>query len=168
MNYPNLARPDSGYILLDIPAMNYSLSAEERRREENKKSSSSTVTKALAVLLVSVSLVLGLGALSRQQDAFNGLSSSPWMASSEENEDSAHSEGYSVDVSWPIKGPLGKEETPFGEGVRHDAYMKHLSGCRSFYKQVSETAARTCDLFEFDRLLMNKRQPMSMEVSTVQ
>ena len=83
---------------------------------------------------------------------------------------------YGIDVSWPIQGPLNRNRKDrvaesakiFGSDARHNMYLEHLEGCRNYYGQRSKAAARTCDTYEFDRLLMNKRQPQSMEVRTVQ
>lgn len=91
---------------------------------------------------------------------------------------------YGLDISWqihrqisanypwlphnidPKNNPKPKlyEDTPiqpFGED-RHRAYMHHIEGCRKFYGPNSDQ----CDIYEFDRILMNKRQPQSMQVST--
>jgi len=83
---------------------------------------------------------------------------------------------YGIDVSWPIQGPLNRNRKDrvaesakiFGQDTRHNMYLEHLEGCRNYYGQRSKAAARTCDTYEFDRLLMNKRQPQSMEVRRIQ
>jgi hypothetical protein len=77
---------------------------------------------------------------------------------------------YGVDVSWPIHGPITERneyrqpKDRFAKGSRREAYVNHLQGCRNYYGQISREAARACDAYEYDRLVMNKRQPQSMEV----
>ena len=45
-------------------------------------------------------------------------------------------------------------------GDRHTAYLHHLEGCRRAY--IPSAGSFSCDQFEFDRMLMNRRQPQSM------
>ena len=87
---------------------------------------------------------------------------------------------YGIDVSFPIhkristnypwlphnvdpdNNPTPKqyEDMPLQPlGDRQTLYNKHLSGCRSFYGKD----ARQCDVYEYDRMLMNIRQPQSMQ-----
>lgn len=44
-------------------------------------------------------------------------------------------------------------------GDRQELYLRHLEGCRKTYEAIDPTQ---CDLFEWDRMLMNRRQPQSM------
>lgn len=87
---------------------------------------------------------------------------------------------YGVDVSFPVhkristnypwlshnvdpdNNPTPKqyEDMPLQPlGDRQAAYNKHLQGCREFYGKD----ARQCDVYEYDRMLMNIRQPQSMQ-----
>lgn len=92
---------------------------------------------------------------------------------------------YGIDVSWPIQGPVSSNYPslphnqnpgiptptkyknmplqPFGDDSRHRAYIDHLDGCRNHYAKISAAAAKTCDIYDYDRILMNKRQPQSMQ-----
>lgn len=71
---------------------------------------------------------------------------------------------YGVDYSWPIHGPIVYDDNPWYHD-RHRLYLKQLEGCRAHYAKISKQAARTCDVYEYDRILMNRRQPQSMQVS---
>ena len=88
-------------------------------------------------------------------------------------------ESYGVDVSFPVfhsvstnykwlshnqnsnvKTPIqhkGKPVTPFGE-ERQQEYFRHLEECRDAYP----SEASWCDQYEYNRMLMNLRQPSSM------
>ena len=62
----------------------------------------------------------------------------------------------------PANNPTPKqyEDMPLQPlGDRQAAYNKHLQGCREFYGKD----ARQCDVYEYDRMLMNIRQPQSMQ-----
>eukprot|EP00978_Attheya_sp_CCMP212_P012327 scaffold30635_cov59-Attheya_sp.AAC.1 len=91
--------------------------------------------------------------------------------------------GYGLDVSFPIHHrvstnyawldhnidpdhnptPMRYQGIPVQTlGNRQKVYAKHLEACRHAYKDQSSQ----CDLYEYTRLLMNIRQPQSMEVGT--
>jgi len=107
-------------------------------------------------------------------------------------EDDASTSSYGVDVSLPIfkristnypwlphntntsaPTPRQFENMPIQPlGNRQEFYNNHLSACRHHYssiKVVKKGHASTnipggnCDIYEYDRLLMNQRQPMSMQ-----
>lgn len=103
-----------------------------------------------------------------------------WTVSTGEDTARDNSRSYGVDVSFPIhhrvstnypylphnKDPSrdvptylqGQPIQPLGR--RHEFYMHHLDGCR---KSVQKTeGSRLCDAHEYERLMMNKRQPQSM------
>jgi prolyl 4-hydroxylase len=44
-------------------------------------------------------------------------------------------------------------------GNRQELYLRHLEGCHKTYQWTDPTQ---CDLFEWDRMVMNRRQPQSM------
>ena len=86
---------------------------------------------------------------------------------------------YGLDVSFPIHhrvstnyGGLSeenKDETSFGRrseeplqilGNRQAKYLDHLNGCREKFSLIGES--QSCDVYEYERLLMNRRQPQSM------
>lgn len=127
-----------------------------------------------ALLLVTISLIV----LTRE-----GSKNIDWHNVPADGEDISN---YGIDISWPIQGkvstnypwlphnvdpiinptPIQYQEMPlqpFGNDGRHQAYMKHLEGCRSFYTNKEDSGM--CDVYDFDRMLMNKRQPQSMQVS---
>ena len=65
---------------------------------------------------------------------------------------------YGLDVSFPaLQDAVQKEGNPLGN--RHQAYLDHMEGCRRAYDGDG------CDRYEHQRMLMNRRQPVSMEVS---
>lgn len=88
---------------------------------------------------------------------------------------------YGVDVSFPIHHrvstnypwlphnqnssipvPVEFKDMPLQPlGDRQAAYVAHLDACRKHYKEKSNI----CDIYEFDRQLMNQRQPQSMQAS---
>jgi hypothetical protein len=97
-----------------------------------------------------------------------------------DGDESSASSSYGIDVSFPIhkristnypwlphnvdpaNNPTPKqyEGLPIQPlGNRQEIYNQHLKGCREFYDQN----ARQCDVYEYDRMLMNMRQPMSMQ-----
>lgn len=177
--YPIFASPDSepvdyycGLSGLDCPLVEADRNTT-KNPSRGRRGSTRAFAFAIIVLLTGVAIIVGLVAVLDPQKrhrlifpAFgirrDSIDPDTDISSTEQYSQEGR---YAVDVSWPIYGPLRKEQSVFREGARHEAYMRHLQGCRGFYKQVSQTAARTCDLFEFDRLLMNKRQPQSMEVT---
>ena len=64
---------------------------------------------------------------------------------------------YGLDVSFPaLQDTVQKEGNPLGN--RHDAYLDYMEGCRRTYDGDG------CDRYEHQRMLMNRRQPVSMEV----
>mmetsp|Transcript_2538 Transcript_2538/g.7051 ORF Transcript_2538/g.7051 Transcript_2538/m.7051 type:complete len:516 (-) Transcript_2538:95-1642(-) len=89
---------------------------------------------------------------------------------------------YGVDVSFPIHQPVSTnydylphnvdpsiptptkyQNQPIQPlGDRHNMYVNHLNGCREHYLNDNAGNGFTCDQFEMDRLLMNRRQPQSM------
>jgi len=151
---------------LDVPSdvglLAHGPSPVNRYRQRKDANATSTNLIAAVVALMGSALLLALMASLIQPTL--GYSHTEEAIS----EAVQHNEGYGVDTSWPIFGPLKKDDSNriFGEGTRHEAYMKHLQGCRSHYMKQSREAAQTCDTYEFDRLLMNQRQPISMEVSS--
>eukprot|EP00804_Cyclotella_cryptica_P014263 CCRYP_018649-RA/>CCRYP_018649-RA protein AED:0.05 eAED:0.05 QI:106/1/1/1/1/1/3/32/480 len=95
------------------------------------------------------------------------------------NEDETTS--YGVDVSFPVfkristnyswlphnsdpaNNPTptalkGMPVQPLGD--RQKKYTEHLAGCRSYYGKQDGSK---CDVYEYDRMLMNQRQPQSMQ-----
>lgn len=108
------------------------------------------------------------------------LVSLPGFGQSISNDDeSSASSSYGIDISFPIhkristnypwlphnvdpaNNPTPKqyEDVPIQPlGNRQEIYNEHLKGCREFYEN-----ARQCDVYEYDRMLMNMRQPMSMQ-----
>jgi prolyl 4-hydroxylase len=93
----------------------------------------------------------------------------------------ATTESYSFDVSFPIHGrvstnyphlphnvdpttheiPLRYQNQPLQIlGDRQEVYLQHLDGCRAAYEETGESYK--CDQCEYDRMLMNRRQPQSM------
>jgi prolyl 4-hydroxylase len=89
-------------------------------------------------------------------------------------------ETYGVDVSFPTHNrvstnypflphnldpdhhsiPPQFEHMPLQtQGDRQELYIQHLEGCRKAHEAVDPTK---CDLFEWDRMIMNRRQPQSM------
>ncbi|KAL3774624.1 hypothetical protein ACHAWO_001995 [Cyclotella atomus] len=90
-------------------------------------------------------------------------------------------DSYGVDVSFPIfkristnypwlphnvdpdhnptpKLYQGMPIQPLGD--RQSVYNAHLAGCRDFY---GKRGGNKCDIYEYDRMLMNQRQPQSMQ-----
>lgn len=66
---------------------------------------------------------------------------------------------HNVDPSLPA--PISKKDMPIQRlGDRQNMYMRHLNACRNHHS--SEGNSHLCDSFEYDRLLMNRRQPQSM------
>eukprot|EP00934_Nitzschia_sp_Nitz4_P003980 Nitzschia sp. Nitz4//scaffold1_size375055//147626//149253//NITZ4_000259-RA/size375055-augustus-gene-0.715-mRNA-1//-1//CDS//3329540994//3970//frame0 len=96
-----------------------------------------------------------------------------------DSEVSSHS-NYGIDVSFPIQRPVstnypelshntdqavpvppnlrGVPIQPLGD--RHQFYLDYLDGCRKEYEPYGYS--QRCDNFEYDRMLMNRRQPQSM------
>ena len=98
---------------------------------------------------------------------------SPYSLAAAAKEEDTTPVSYGVDVSFPIQGRVSTNfpgsklqnkkisEMPLQVlGDRHSAYMKHLKGCRETYPDSKHNA---CDRFEYERLLMNRRQPQSMQ-----
>jgi hypothetical protein len=106
------------------------------------------------------------------------LSAISWCPTSALDEE----ESYGVDVSFPIHrrastnfawlphnaDPLHNDvPTEYRDmpvqplGDRQAAYVQHVDGCR---RHNGDDAA-DCDAYEYDRLLMNLRQPQSMQAS---
>ena len=85
-----------------------------------------------------------------------GVAGEKVMAQQRIQEEDVH---YGLDVSFPVHGTVHVQNNPLGD--RHQAYLHHLEGCRRTY---SSTQGALCDRYENQRLLMNRRQPISMEV----
>ena len=66
-------------------------------------------------------------------------------------------DSYGLDVSFPIHQRIITDSNNNVLGDRQTLYLKHLEGCRQAYDALN------CDMFEYDRLLMNQRQPQSMK-----
>jgi len=66
-------------------------------------------------------------------------------------------ESYGLDVSLPIQRAVSTNYQPLGD--RRAVYLKHLQGCRNAYPHQPES----CDHYEYHRMLMNLRQPVSMK-----
>ena len=110
----------------------------------------------------------------------------------EDDTASSPTSSYGIDVSMPIfkristnypwlphntntsiPTPLQYKNMPIQPlGNRQEFYNNHLSNCRHHYKSslvMQKGHASTnihggnCDIYEYDRLLMNQRQPMSMQ-----
>jgi len=64
---------------------------------------------------------------------------------------------YGMDVSFPIHRRVQTENNPLGD--RQSLYKKHLEGCR----KASPENEGACDYYEYFRMLMNVRQPQSMQ-----
>lgn len=80
------------------------------------------------------------------------------------------SSSYGIDVSFPIHNlvstnyinPPSEKGRPLQPlGNRHDLYIKHLNACRQNAGSAGYSPTR-CDHFEFERMLMNRRQTQSM------
>jgi hypothetical protein len=95
--------------------------------------------------------------------------------------ESSNATTYGLDVSFPIHGrvsdnylhldhnvdpsnhplPARYEKMPLQPlGNRQATYLQYLDGCRSAY--TPSTNSYSCDDFEYDRMVMNRRQPQSM------
>ena len=109
--------------------------------------------------------------------ALTALSWCPTSSSADEEE------SYGVDVSFPIHrrvstnyawlrhntdpthndAPTEYRDMPVQPlGDRQAAYVKHVEGCRKYYANNMNY----CDIYEYDRMLMNLRQPQSMQVNS--
>lgn len=64
---------------------------------------------------------------------------------------------YGIDVSFPVQGQVSRENSPLGN--RQKEYIRHLEGCR---EACGPAQSYLCDTYEYDRLIMNRRQPQSM------
>jgi prolyl 4-hydroxylase len=73
-------------------------------------------------------------------------------------QDDAEEVTYGLDVSFPIHDRVSTDN-PLGD--RHQMYTNHLDGCRKHYS-ASFGDKYSCDEFEYDRIIMNRRQPQSM------
>jgi len=87
--------------------------------------------------------------------------------------DQSSSSSYGVDVSFPVfhsvstnypgTTPEYDDDATVNQplqrlGNRHEIYLDHIEGCREWY----EDEAEWCDRYEYNRMLMNLRQPSSM------
>lgn len=117
-------------------------------------------------------LVLGILA------AFLNVQSTALSAQHVADETFQSNHSYGIDVSFPIHNSVstnypclqhnqdssllvpekyrGKPLQVLGD--RQSIYLEHLNGCRSAAGEYPQS----CDRFEYDRLLMNRRQPQSM------
>jgi hypothetical protein len=107
--------------------------------------------------------------------ALTALSCCPTSAVDEE-------QSYGVDVSFPIHRrvstnyawlphntdplhndvPIEFRDMPVQPlGDRQAAYVRHVDGCR----RHNSNSSAYCDSYEYDRMLMNLRQPQSMQAS---
>lgn len=78
--------------------------------------------------------------------------------SSSSSSSSPISTTYGLDVSFPaLQDVVQQEGNPLGN--RHQVYLDYMEGCR----RANDGDA--CDRYEHQRMLMNRRQPVSMEVS---
>jgi hypothetical protein len=96
------------------------------------------------------------------------------------DDDTSIHTSYGVDVSFPILGRVStnyphlehnvdpanhkvpasyKDMPPQPLGDRQQLYLNHLEGCRNANAPLN---SYYCDQFEYDRMLMNRRQPQSM------
>lgn len=137
---------------LDFPLVTPNDDGSEEMQQRNTHSS-----RNRAGLVTAFVVILMITSLHKNCHHHDGIMSGPTW------EEATSNVTYGVDVSWPIHHSIKSDSTVFAKGSRHQAYVKHLQGCRSFYRKISETAARSCDSYEFDRILMNKRQPQSMQ-----
>ena len=141
---------------LDVP-----LVATFRSENTSRNNSSPSKMKAILGALVAISLTVLL-LHQRCESKSEPLELLQWnntVGVSDAND------AYGMDVSWPIHRPIRRTAPSiFGQGARHQAYVQHLKGCRAYYAQKSKATSRLCDAYEFDRMLMNKRQPQSMQV----
>ena len=83
---------------------------------------------------------------------------------------------YGLDVSFPVHHRVSTnyDVVPFENnavppetdeplqvlGNRQEMYLNHLNGCREKFSSTGDSHA--CDSYEYDRMLMNRRQPQSM------
>ncbi|KAL7553955.1 hypothetical protein ACHAWF_017322 [Thalassiosira exigua] len=101
------------------------------------------------------------------------------LAAIDSNNTDVEGHSYGVDVSFPIfkristnypwlphnidpatPTPRAMQGMPLQPlGNRQDIYNKHLTSCRTFYSKKGGN----CDMYEYDRMLMNQRQPQSMQ-----
>ena len=64
---------------------------------------------------------------------------------------------YRMEVSFPVQHPLAVDSNDdLSLGNRRQIYLDHLEGCREAYPGTK------CDEFEYFRLMMNNRQPQSI------
>ena len=120
-----------------------------------------STTKALAGISFVLLVVVGI-----HQGSFQARNNSGMTATFNWDNSTSDETSYGVDVSWPIHQSIRSDSKHiFGAGVRHQAYLKHLNGCRKRYAHIKTSDPNSCDNYEFQRMLMNKRQPQSMEVS---
>ena len=103
----------------------------------------------------------------------------PPQGSNDDQDDSGYQESYGLDVSLPIQRsvsinyawlphndktkniptPHAYQDMPIQPlGDRRAEYLLHLEGCRKNYPVQPEA----CDHYEYHRMLMNLRQPVSM------
>eukprot|EP00579_Thalassiosira_antarctica_P007807 CAMPEP_0201900604 /NCGR_PEP_ID=MMETSP0902-20130614/52671_1 /ASSEMBLY_ACC=CAM_ASM_000551 /TAXON_ID=420261 /ORGANISM="Thalassiosira antarctica, Strain CCMP982" /LENGTH=483 /DNA_ID=CAMNT_0048434325 /DNA_START=280 /DNA_END=1731 /DNA_ORIENTATION=- len=107
------------------------------------------------------------------------LAIKPVLASANSEASSEEENSYGVDVSFPIlkristnypwlphntdtavPSPKALEGMPLQPlGDRQAVYNDHLKSCREYYRGDR----KKCDIYEYDRMLMNQRQPQSMQ-----
>jgi hypothetical protein len=121
---------------------------------------------------------------SDSSNSFDATTSTTTTSDSSNSSDSTTSAttSYGLDVSFPIHGrvstnylhldhnrdPSRWDSTPSQYqgmpiqplGDRQQLYLNHLEGCRRAYAPLD---SYKCDSFEYDRMIMNRRQPQSMK-----
>ena len=116
---------------------------------------------------------------------FRSAAAAESASSSSEDEPSvSSSSSYGIDVSFPIfkrvstnypwlphnwnnitssekKSRRPKDDMPIQPlGNRQQIYNDYLTTCRAYY---GKTDGSKCDVYEYDRMIMNQRQPQSMQ-----
>jgi hypothetical protein len=158
-----MASPSTGGSSLDVPLVfgDDPLVAPNETDDSNTSGSSTNKKRAFVLVATTMASLLLLG-------SYHARAPMAEFTFVLHRESKAT---YGVDVSWPIHCQITERneyrlpKDRFAKGSRREAYVNHLQGCRDYYSQISREAARTCDAYEYDRLVMNKRQPQSMEVS---
>lgn len=115
------------------------------------------ISAAAVLLLLSFTACLAKG-VAGANDEGDGR----YHTSSSSNNKNKASSSYGLDVSFPThstRTSIDDNDNPLGP--RQEVYLDHLAACRRAYPNDN-----SCDQSEDYRILMNQRQPMSMQVRT--
>eukprot|EP00567_Pseudictyota_dubia_P006485 CAMPEP_0197440578 /NCGR_PEP_ID=MMETSP1175-20131217/7045_1 /TAXON_ID=1003142 /ORGANISM="Triceratium dubium, Strain CCMP147" /LENGTH=507 /DNA_ID=CAMNT_0042970713 /DNA_START=207 /DNA_END=1730 /DNA_ORIENTATION=+ len=134
-------------------------------RASNKKNSVTTAT-ATAAAVVALAVLSAGAATPGEDEVHPGLNygvdvsfpihrrtsiNYPWLPHNKRNDADAGNDVPTLYKNMPLQVL----------GDRQSVYASHLEGCREAYKATSQSSQ--CDVYEYDRILMNNRQPQSME-----